>query len=312
MNLRAALADPVFRRYAILIVSLLAGSGALLAVLTFGLRENIGKVWTIWRSWIVMAPLGLLVVALGREATIVGVLLVAVFAFKEFARATGLYRDWWMTAAVYLALLATAVAAFWPHHRGAWNLMQTMPAYATAVIVAVPILRNRVDGQLQRVALSVLGFLLVGWSLMHLAFLASTANAFGYLIFIVFACEVCDIAAFTCGKLLGHHPLRSNVSPKKTWGGALGALALAIALPWLLGFSFPPVFDGRAKLAAGLIVGVAGPLGDLAISVFKRDLGIKDMGAAIPGHGGILDRVDSLLLTAPLFTHLVQVVSPLP
>jgi phosphatidate cytidylyltransferase len=146
---------------------------------------------------------------------------------------------------------------------------------------------------------------------MHLAFLTNSARPYGYLIFIVFASEVCDISAYCFGKLLGRHPLRSNVSPRKTWGGALGAFAVAMALPWLLAFSFPPAFDWRAKVAAGLIVGVFGQLGDLAVSVFKRDLGIKDMGALIPGHGGILDRIDSLLLTAPLFARLVNWVDPL-
>src|SRR4051812_30762674 len=120
MTWRAALADPTFRRYVIIILSSLAGSGVLLAVITFGLRRNLAKVWTIWRSWLVMAPLGLLVVALGREATIVGVMLLAVFGFKEFARATGLYRDWWMTGVVYLAIVATAVAAWMPRP-GGWS-----------------------------------------------------------------------------------------------------------------------------------------------------------------------------------------------
>jgi phosphatidate cytidylyltransferase len=77
-----------------------------------------------------------------------------------------------------------------------------------------------------------------------------------------------------------------------------------------LGFSFPPAFDWRAKVLAGLIVGVGSQLGDLSISLVKRDLGIKDMGATIPGHGGVLDRIDSLLLTAPLFTRLVNLIDP--
>ena len=315
MTWRAALGDPVYLRYVAIILGLLALSGAVLALLTFGLRKKVAKVWTIWRSWLVMAPLGLLVVGLGREAAIVGVTLLAMLGFKEFARATGLYRDWWMTGAVYVALLATAAAAwvsnpFTGGGRGWWGLMQAMPIYAAAGIVAVPIVRNRVAGQLQAVALSVLGFLLLGWMLLHLAFLTNASHAYGYVIFVIFACAVCDISAYLFGKALGHHPLRSNVSPRKTWGGALGALGVAMALPWVLGFSFPACFDWRAKVAAGLIIGIGGQLGDLSISVFKRDLGVKDMGVAIPGHGGILDRVDSLLIVAPLFTRLVNWVDP--
>jgi phosphatidate cytidylyltransferase len=314
MTWRTVLVDPVFRRYAILIFSLLAASGALLAVFTFALRKDVARVWTIWWSWIIMAPLGLLVVALGREATIIGVTIIALLGVKEFARATGLYRDRWMIAALYLAILITAAATWMPSpidgRRGWWGLMQAMPIYATAMLVAVPICRNRVQAQLQAVSFALVAFLFVGWTFMHLAFLTNSTRPYGYLIFIVFASEVCDISAYCFGKLFGHHPLRSNVSPRKTWGGALGALGVAMALPWLLAFSFPPCFDWRAKVAAGLIVGVAGPLGDLTISVFKRDLGIKDMGVAIPGHGGFLDRIDSLLLAAPLFTRLVNLVDP--
>jgi phosphatidate cytidylyltransferase len=114
--------------------------------------------------------------------------------------------------------------------------------------------------------------------------------------------ELNDVAAFVCGKLLGRHQLRSNISPKKTWEGALGALTVSLALPWALWFTFPH-FRPVDLVGVGLIVGIGGQLGDLAISVIKRDLGIKDMGASIPGHGGILDRIDSVIYVAPLFFH---------
>src|SRR5205823_5887097 len=106
-------------------------------------------------------------------------------------------------------------------------------------------------------------------------------------------------------KLFGKHPLRSNISPNKTWEGALGALAFSLILPWCLRFSFPH-FGPTQLVLAGLIVGIGGQLGDLSLSVIKRDIGIKDMGASIPGHGGVLDRIDSLVYSAPLFMHMVD------
>ena len=113
------------------------------------------------------------------------------------------------------------------------------------------------------------------------------------------------MAAFTFGRLFGKHPFRSRISPKKTWEGALGALGVSLLLPWVLQFSFPH-FAARELVLTGLIVGIGGQLGDLSISIIKRDIGIKDMGATIPGHGGILDRIDSLIYTAPLFMHMVD------
>ena len=83
------------------------------------------------------------------------------------------------------------------------------------------------------------------------------------------------------------------------------AAAIMLLLPWLMGFALPD-FTPVQKILTGLIVGVGGQLGDLTISYIKRDIGIKDMGTVIKGHGGILDRLDSLLYTAPLFFHFVR------
>jgi phosphatidate cytidylyltransferase len=314
---RIAISDPVYRTYDVLILSLLALSAAILSAITWGLKHPVPKVWQIWRSWVVMAPLALLVVGLGREATIIGVTLLAIFGFKEFARATGLYRDWGMTGIVYLAIIASSAAALGPDwdsggtRPGWWDAFKSMPALAIVLILLTPIVRDRTQGQLQAVALATLGFLYMGWMFAHLAFLANSVHAYGYIAFVVFAVEICDISAFTFGKLLGRRPLRSNISSRKTWGGAIGALGVAMMLPWALGFSFPPIFNWRAKVLTGLIVGVGGQVGDLSISLIKRDLGVKDMGAVIPGHGGILDRIDSLIIVSPLFVALVNWIEPL-
>jgi len=113
------------------------------------------------------------------------------------------------------------------------------------------------------------------------------------------------VAAYTFGKLFGRHSLRTNISPKKTLEGAAGALAVSLLLPWVLRPTLPH-FQAMDCLLAGLIVGVGGQLGDLVMSAIKRDLGVKDMAALIPGHGGILDRTDSLIYVAPLFCHYVR------
>jgi phosphatidate cytidylyltransferase len=108
-----------------------------------------------------------------------------------------------------------------------------------------------------------------------------------------------DVGGFAAGVLLGRHPMAPNVSPKKSWEGFAGsavfcAVGGAIALPTLL--------DGKVwqGVVVGLAVMVTATLGDLGESMIKRDLGIKDMGSLLPGHGGIMDRLDSLLPAAPV------------
>lgn len=258
-----------------------------------------------------MVPVIAVAVLAGRVGFILLVTLLALAAFKEFARATGIYRDWWMTATVYAAIVGVCLVSLFPHPRGAghgpgwYGLFMTLPVFAIATILVIPILLNRVRDQIQRMSLSIVGFIYIGWMFGHLGFLANASNAYGYLLYVLFATEVNDVAAFTCGRLFGRHQLRSEISPKKTWEGAIGALLVSLALPWLLRFSFPH-FGAWQLVLSGLIVGVGGQLGDLSVSVIKRDLGIKDMGVSIPGHGGVLDRIDSLIFVAPLFLHMVD------
>jgi phosphatidate cytidylyltransferase len=309
MSPTPALESDIFLRYVRLAVIVLGGVGLLLLVLTYGFKRELGGVWRTYRGWLVMVPIVLAVLFAGRAATIVGVALLALFGFKEFARATGLYRDWWMTGAVYVGIAAVAASALVSDPTtgvpGWYGLFMTLPVYVVSLILVIPIARNRARGQLQHTALAILGFVYLGWMLSHVGFLANSPHAYGYLLFLFFAVEGNDVAAFTSGTLVGRRKLREQISPNKTLGGALGALVFSMALPWLLRFSFPH-FGPLQLVLTGLIVGVGGQLGDLTISVIKRDVGVKDMGALIPGHGGLLDRIDSLIFAGPLFFHMVR------
>jgi phosphatidate cytidylyltransferase len=305
----AALDSPAFKFYSALVLGVLIVAGLLLAILRWGLKKNVDHAWKAYRGWLVMVPLTLAAVFFGRATTIVFFTTLAVFGSKEFARATGLYADWLATGVVYLGIIAVGIAAVVPDPRlnvyGWYGLFMALPVYVIAAILLVPIVRNRTKGQLQVVALAMVAFMYLGWMFGHFIFLANAKHAYAYLMYLLVAVELNDVAAYTFGKLFGRHSLRSAISPKKTWEGSLGALAVSLALPWALWFTLLD-FDALDLIAVGLIVGIGGQLGDLSISVIKRDVGVKDMGAVIPGHGGILDRIDSLIYVAPLFFHVVR------
>lgn len=305
MSPDAALASDLVRFYVLLVGGLLASAGALLAALRWGFRRDVGHAWEAWRGWAIMIPVIAACLFLGRWTTIALVVAVALVAFTEFARATGLFRDRWMTGAGYAGILALGLAAALAPAGDASGLYGALPAAVAAALVAVPVLRDRAEGQLKVVALAVLGFVYVGWMFGHVAWLANSPHAYGYLLFLLVAVEVNDVVAYSAGKLFGRHPLRPTVSPGKTWEGAAAGLAVSLALPWAMRFSLPG-FSDLDCLLAGLAVGVGGQVGDLVVSVVKRDVGVKDMGVAIPGHGGILDRIDSLAYAAPLFYNVAR------
>ena len=151
--------------------------------------------------------------------------------------------------------------------------------------------------------------MLFGSGLAHLGFMANDANYRPIVLMLLTTVAINDVFAFTFGKLLGGPKLLPATSPNKTIAGAVGALAsTSVVVAVLAWFIFRgTALDGPAKLLGlGLIVSVAGQAGDLMLSSIKRDLGIKDMGVVIPGHGGWLDRFNSLLLVAPAAFHYIQ------
>ena len=143
----------------------------------------------------------------------------------------------------------------------------------------------------------------------HLGYLANDANYRPMLILVLLSVEANDVFAFISSKTLGRRKLCPNTSPNKTVAGAVGALVLTTLLVWGVGrlvFAGTMLESTPHLLGLGALISVAGQLGDLTLSSIKRDLGIKDMGVLIPGHGGLLDRFDSVLLVAPVVFHYVR------
>jgi phosphatidate cytidylyltransferase len=147
------------------------------------------------------------------------------------------------------------------------------------------------------------------FSLSHMAYLLAlpapgnpAAGGDGLLIYLLLLTQLNDVAQYVWGKSFGKHKVVPKVSPKKTVEGLAGGILTTALVGFLAGPYLTPLTPVEAAVA-GLLI--AGFIGDISVSAVKRDLGIKDSGSILPGHGGILDRVDSLTFTAPLFFHYV-------
>lgn len=303
------ISNEILRLYLYLIGGLLVAVALILIVLGKIFHKDVSSVWRIYRGWLIMIPPFLVFVILGRVVFILGVLGLSAYSFIEFSRATQLNQNRWITYVVYLGILSVAILALMRNpptgYFGAYGMFMALPVYVIGLIVLMPILQNRHEGQLQAISLGVMGFLYFGWMFGHISFLADSSYAVNYVLYLVFATQIADIAAYNFGKLLGRNKLRDNISPNKTLEGAIGAFVVSMILPWIFSFTFPKL-GPLQLLLTGLIMGIGSQLGDLTISLIKRDLGIKDMGTLIPGHGGVLDRIDSLIIAAPLFFHMIR------
>jgi phosphatidate cytidylyltransferase len=297
-----AFREPIFHFYATIWLGILLGAGAILGILALLRRGDpaVRSMLLTYRSWWMILPLIALPLGLGRHASILAFTFLSLACFHEFARATGLYRDGWFTGAVFLAILCLS----WVTWIRWYGMFLVLPMYTVAFLLILPVLRNRTEGMIQNAGLSIMGFLYFGWFLGHLGYLTNLHNALPYLLFLTLAVAVNDVAAFATGKLFGRRLLVSRVSPRKTWGGAIGCVVVTAVLVVALRSRLPG-FGPIQVVLATLIVGVGGQLGDLVISFVKRDVGVKDLGSILPGHGGWLDRFDSLIFVSPLFFHMI-------
>ncbi|MDD5303557.1 MAG: phosphatidate cytidylyltransferase [Elusimicrobia bacterium] len=154
---------------------------------------------------------------------------------------------------------------------------------------------------LDRVALTLFGALFAGWMPAHLALIRDLRPHGEALAFLTFAAVwTMDTAAYAAGRGFGRHSLAPVLSPKKTWEGAVAGFIAAVGVSLL--FQKFMLHDAATPLQAvviGVIIGTMGQLSDIAKSIVKRDVGVKDSGALLPGHGGVFDRFDSYILCAP-------------
>jgi phosphatidate cytidylyltransferase len=187
-----------------------------------------------------------------------------------------------------------------------------IPVYVTCLLATVMVVQGETSGFLRSLATLNWGLMTTVFALSHLAFLLvlpvpSGAEYDGrtLLFFAVFLTEFNDVAQYVWGKCAGQRAVCPTVSPRKTWEGLLGGVATTTIVGWLIAPWLTPM-QGFAAAAVSLAMGVAGFLGDIVMSAVKRDAGVKDSGTLLPGHGGALDRLDSLIFTAPLFFHYVR------
>ena len=261
--------------------------------------------WTRYKSWLVLAPLMIVPLVLGRLPAILAVAVLGALCYREFARATGLFRQRLVSTLVALGgvLVSFAIADNW------FNLFAALTSLVVSAIVIFSLFEDQPKGYIQRVALGVLAFMLFGNSLGHFSLLANDRLGAPLQLSILLCVELNDIFAYCTGKLFGRRKLAPQTSPNKTLGGALGALVLTTALFAALAHH---IFQGTRLdhpvhlLTMGALLSLTGQWGDLVMSSIKRDLGVKDLAATIPGHGGLLDRFDSLLFVGPALFHYVS------
>lgn len=267
-------------------------------------RETIDNINQRIRAWWIMVVIFAAAVITGGAASILLFAVTSVLALHEFRRIVGAHpsdnRTWfWLFAIVipihYLLLIVGWYGLF----------VMFIPVYVFLFVPIRSVLRDDTDQFLERIACMQWGLMACVYCLSHapavLILDGETINGAGLLLFLVTVVELCDVSQYIWGKSLGRHKIAPNVSPNKTYEGFFGGVLTAACVGMLLSPVTP--FTLVESFGVALALAVAGFLGDLTLSAIKRSRRTKDFGRLLPGHGGILDRIDSLVFAAPIFFH---------
>jgi phosphatidate cytidylyltransferase len=270
------------------------------------------------RSWWLMAAVFLVAVALARGISLAFFAFVSFLAFKEYLSMIPTRRS--DRRVLFWAYLAIPVQYWWVGMSWYGMFVVFIPVYMLLFLPLRMVLIGDPRGFLRAVGTLHWGLMTTVFSVSHVAYLlmmpateggpgvvaqpagAIPAPGASLVLFLVILTQLNDVAQFLWGKAIGRRPVVPTLSPNKTYGGLLGGVLTTLALALLLAPWLTP-FDRLHAAQAGVIIGLGGFIGDVVISALKRDLGLKDSGSLLPGHGGILDRIDSLTYTAPLFFH---------
>ena len=180
------------------------------------------------------------------------------------------------------------------------------------LVLARHLLDRRREGGPQDASIALMGFLYVGWMLSHLILVGKANSGKGFLLFLFFVTWMGDFGSYLVGKLGGRRHYMPWINPRKSWEGMAGGIIMAIlsvlvvALAVDSGFPFLPGLGLSHYILLGVCLGLVGQLGDICESILKRDAGVKDTGSLIPGHGGVLDRFDSLIFTTPVLYYYMR------
>ena len=262
------------------------------------------------RSWWVMLAVFSAAMLLSPSLSLAFFALISFLALKEYLSLIPTRRA--DRRVLFWAYLTVPLQYLWIAQDWYGMFIVFIPVYGFLMLPLRMVLIGDTRDFLRAAGTLHWGLMLFVFALSHIAALLmlpatplAPAGGAGLVLFLVVLTQLNDVLQYLWGHALGRQRVLPTVSPGKTWGGLLGGVATttalaALAAPWLT-----PLGHGMGAVA-GLLIGLAGFIGDVVISAVKRDLGIKDSGNLIPGHGGLLDRIDSLTYSAPLFFHFIH------
>ncbi len=260
-------------------------------------------------AWWAMVALLAIAMLFGRAGAVILFGLLSFAAMREFLTLTAKSRaDHYALATAFFVVLPVQYFLIWIDWYGLYSIF--IPVYAFLLLPIISALRGETENFLTRVSETQWGLMICVFAASHVPALL-TLQIPGYegklillIAFLVVVVQGSDVLQYVFGKLFGRHKIAPVLSPSKTWEGFLGGVLSASILGALLWWMTP--FAIWQAFLLSVLIAVMGFFGGLVMSAIKRDKGVKDWGHLIAGHGGFVDRLDSVVFSAPIFFHVLR------
>jgi phosphatidate cytidylyltransferase len=271
-------------------------------------RQAVGNLNARTRAWWVMAAIFAAAIALGPAGACVLFALISFLALREMLTLAPTRRaDHHTLFWAFFVMIPLQYYLVYIQWYGLYCIF--IPVYGFLFLAVRSTLSGDYTRYLERTAKVQWGVMICVYCLSHapailMLNLAGQAQPWKLLVFLVVVVQLSDVFQYVWGKLLGRHKIAPKISPNKTWEGFFGGVGTAS----LLGVLLRPItpFSLSQAAAISLLIAILGFFGGIVMSAIKRDAGVKDFGHFIEGHGGMLDRVDSLSFAAPVFFHVLR------
>ena len=271
-------------------------------------QANLSELKARTKSWWFMAAMFIGATLINATISYIAIGLLSFFAFREMYSVLDFRGS--DRRAIFWAFLSIPIQYYLAYIGWYGAYIIFIPVVMFLFLPMRLVLKGDTDNIIQSMSKLHWVLMLTVFGISHMAYLLSLKEIPGFesggrglLLFLVFLTEINDVMQFTWGKLLGRHKIVPKVSPNKTWEGFIGGIISTTIIGYFLAF-LTPLTPMQATFVSFMLA-ISGFIGDIVMSSVKRDIGVKDMGNTIPGHGGVLDRIDSLAYTAPVFFHLV-------
>lgn len=294
-----AWASPIYKQTALTVLAFLFVSGLIVYFLR---KKNHYFVvsWASIKSWLFVAPVLFGVFGLPDPWPLFAMCAIGIWGAKIFFQLMGMFHRSYFVFTCYAGILLLTYAVY-SNNTDLYNLA---PMIVLGFSCLVPLLRNNYKRMIQYISLTNLAFVFLGWSLMHLGLIIKFEQGIYQLMYLIILTEFCDNTNLAISRYVGSWKLFDRIDYKRTLESTLLAAAVTIALAFGMRHLLP---DGSEKywLTAGLIASFGGFIGDMVMTVVRRDAGIRVMGAFVLGRGDLLQRMDRLIFVAPIYYYVM-------